>query len=105
MASCLKEKIKAEDSITKGEVHKLLDSVILPKLRNRIQEKDDKRHEDILRVLLAFIVSCNELHGTLKALAKLLTDDIIDGLCDIQVHLRTRAMNRYKNIRSMLIND
>lgn len=94
MASSLSGKIETGDQSTRDRVHKFLDSVVLPKLRNRVQEKDDKRCEDVLQVLFAFITSCTELHGTFKELIKLISSEIIDGLCHIQVHLRTRAMNK-----------
>lgn len=94
MAACLSSKVELDNPSTKRSVHILLDTVILPKLRNRMYEKDDKRYEDLLAVLLAFITSCAEQHGTLKELGKLLSKEIVDGLGDIQVHLRTRAMNR-----------
>lgn len=93
MASSLRGKIGNSDR--KTDVHKLLDSVVLPKLRGGVHEKDDKRFEDLLRILYAFVDSCRDLHGTFKNLAKVLSTDIIEGLCDIQVHLRTRSMNRY----------
>ncbi|ODM88633.1 Small subunit processome component 20 [Orchesella cincta] len=93
MSSTLHSKL-ADDPNIKADVHRLLDSVILPKLRRGVQQKEDKRYEDLLRVLHAFISSCHNLHGTFKELSKVLSEDIIEGFCDIQVHLRTRAMNK-----------
>lgn len=68
--------------------------MIIPRLRGGIHHKDDGRFADFLQVYIAFIQNAKELHGTFKELDKVLNAEIIDALYDIQIHLRTRAMNK-----------
>jgi hypothetical protein len=78
----------------KKSLHDFLDSVILARLRGGISHKDNNRFNDFLHVYLAFIKNGVELHGTFKELDKVLNVEIVEGLQDLQVHLKTRAMNK-----------
>lgn len=93
IAARLPEKANKNEEVI-PVIHKFLDTIVLPKLRICIHEKDDKRFEDILCILFAFVNSSSDLHGTFNELQKIISLDIVEGLCNIQVHLRTRAMNR-----------
>lgn len=88
----MSEALKSKDE--REEVNRFLDHMILPRLRGGIHHKDDGRFADFLQVYMAYILNAKELHGTFKELNKVLTPDIVEGLYDIQIHLRTRAMNK-----------
>jgi len=81
------------DSDTKP-IREFLDSVILPRLRGGVSHKDHNRFSDFLQVYTSFISNCGDIHGTFKELGKVINSEITDGLQDLQIHLRTRAMNK-----------
>lgn len=78
----------------KAEIRVFLDSVIIPRIRGGICHKEENRFSDFLQVFISFIKNGQDLHGTFKELDKVITPQIIEGLQDLQIHLRTRAMNK-----------
>jgi len=94
MSICLRDltDLNAEE---KSEIRIFLDSIIIPRIRGGICHKEENRFSDFLQVFICFIQNGQALHGTFKELVKVVTPKIIEGLQDLQIHLRTRAMNKY----------
>jgi len=92
MASEISHHYSKEEN--KEGIRRLVESVMLPRLKGGIQHKEEGRFFDFLHVLIAFGQKSASVHGTFKEVDKLLTPEIVEGLQDLQVHLRTRAMNK-----------
>lgn len=69
-------------------------NVILSSVVLGFKAEAEKAYENNLSVLNLFILNKWEIQGTLKELHFLVDLEILSGLTNIKVHLRTRSMNK-----------